>query len=458
MELFVRCQGDGDLGETQAADGATLHRSEEPRRRPLRTVFGSVDVRAFVYLAAPDDQHGAVLLRPVDARMGLSERGASYFYEELSQLFCVEQAYGPAAAAMRRILGHSASVETLESVNRAMGAQAAEFMDSLAAPPADEEGELMVLSADGKGVPLVKADAQRIAAGDDDDDRRPGNRRMATVVAVYSVDRFERTPEEVLAALFRDPRETDEDDDRERPRPCHKRLRACFPRVYEEGTADELTAPGPIEAFTWAEDELDGRLRPGQPLVRVMDGQRSLWDMADTCLSGRATIDVLDILHVASYVWSAAKLLCAGKPSQERFVRDRLLRILQGGAAGVIKGIRRMGTERRLGGERLKSLHRACAYLENNLDRMRYDEYLRAGLPIASGVIEGACRHLVKDRMERSGMRWTLAGAQAMLDVRALWQSTEWDNFHASRIREEQAETHPHRQLLKNYSPTPLAA
>ena len=70
---------------------------------------------------------------------------------------------------------------------------------------------------------------------------------------------------------------------------------------------------------------------------------------------------------------------------------------------------------------------------------MRYDEYLAAGYPIGSGVAEGACRHLVKDRMEQTGMRWTVAGAQAMLHVRALYVNDQWDDFLEFRVEQEQA-------------------
>ena len=111
LEMFVKCQGDGDLGATrEAGDETTLHRSEKRRDRSLRTVFGVIDVVAYVYLLAPEDQHGAVGLRPVDARMGLSDRSTSYLYEELSQLFCVEQAFGRAQESMQRVFGHSAAV------------------------------------------------------------------------------------------------------------------------------------------------------------------------------------------------------------------------------------------------------------------------------------------------------------------------------------------------------------
>ena len=82
-------------------------------------------------------------------------------------------------------------------------------------------------------------------------------------------------------------------------------------------------------------------------------------------------------------------------------------------------------TQRDLKGEALKAVTTACNYFETNLARMRYDEYLQAGYPIASGVIEGACRHLIKDRMEQGGMRWTLSGAKAMLNVRAIVASSE---------------------------------
>jgi hypothetical protein len=78
-----------------------------------------------------------------------------------------------------------------------------------------------------------------------------------------------------------------------------------------------------------------------------------------------------------------------------------------------------MGTKHKLRGKKWDKLAKICGYLENNAHRMHYDVYLAAGYPIASGVIEGACRHFIKDRMERSGMRWTIERAQAMLDVRS---------------------------------------
>ena len=115
----------------------------------------------------------------------------------------------------------------------------------------------------------------------------------------------------------------------------------------------------------------------------------------------------------------------------------------------VIAGLRQMGSKRKFRGKKREKLATICGYLQNNAHRMRYDEYLAAGYPIASGVIEGACRHVVKDRMERSGMRWTMGSAQAMLDVRSTYVNGDWDAFMAYRIEQETQRLYPYRELVE---------
>jgi hypothetical protein len=128
-----------------------------------------------------------------------------------------------------------------------------------------------------------------------------------------------------------------------------------------------------------------------------------------------------------------------------------LLRILRGEVTNVVKGLRRMATINGLGDKDREVVATVCNYFENNATRMRYDEYLRAGYPIATGVIEGACRHVIKDRMEQGGMRWTLEGAEAMLNVRAINASSEAEAFHVWRQSEGAKRVHPHRQLVESY-------
>jgi hypothetical protein len=159
-------------------------------------------------------------------------------------------------------------------------------------------------------------------------------------------------------------------------------------------------------------------------------------------------VEILDIIHVASYAWRAAKVLESSREHQEAFVWTRLKRILKGDVDGVILGLRQMAGKRKLKGKSLTEIEDVCRYFQNNRQRMRYHEYLEAGYPIATGVIEGACRHVVKDRMERGGMRWVLEGAQAMLHVRCVFASAYWDEFQQQRMKTEQNQIHPHANLV----------
>ena len=216
----------------------------------------------------------------------------------------------------------------------------------------------------------------------------------------------------------------------DRPVPQHKRLMAKLPGVIED-LGDEIVR-GSILALSWAAREVRQRRKKNQLLVRLMDGQHSLWSDADACLSDCSSddvIDILDIVHVAGYVGKAAKVLVEEKAAQEQFIRNRLLRILKGDVHGVVRGLRRMATAQKLPKEKRADVDTTCGYFTAHADRMKYDEYLAAGLPIATGVIEGACRHLVKDRLERTGMRWSATGAQAMLSLRCLKASDAWDDF-----------------------------
>ena len=458
IDRLLQGQGDGDLGPMlQTKDGVELHRSEAPLERPLRTVFGEHAFHAYVYAPGPKQK---IALRPIDARLNLPAGKYSYLLEEFSQYFCVEHAFGQAADSFHTVLGQKLPVDTLERINQRVGEQAGDYLDVLPTPPMEEEGELLVATADGKGVPMIR---DNVAAPPVHGPKppRPGNRRMATLACVYSVDPYVRTPQDVVAALFRD---ECENSSTARPKPCHKRITACFPTVAEAGTEDELQIRGDILAWTWANEQICQRRAERQVLVRLCDGQESLWRTADVCMGLdfkddnqrrlEEVVDVLDVIHVSGYVWLVGRSLYEkDESSVESFVRNRLLRILQGEAQGVIRGIRRMATERGLAGQKLKDVKRACNYLENNLERMRYDEYLAAGYPIASGVIEGACRHLVKDRMERTGMRWREPNAGSMLFVRALEVTDLWEPFQIYRQAAERNRLHPHQELLNEYTP-----
>jgi len=458
MELFVSLQGDGDLGEQLTTTGGkTLHRSPAPARTTVRSIFGQHHFGQYTYSPG---RNRSIELRPVSARMSLPGRQWSYLLQEFSQMLSIDQAYDQAMKNLGQILGSRFSVDTAEQINGQMGVAAGGYMDDLPVPDRQSEGKLLVASCDCKGVPLVKEDAEKIAAFEQAK-KNPGDRKMAAAASVYTVEPHVRTAEEVAAAMFRD--EPVEDDDEQqarpkRPRPKNKNTTAHFPQTADDGTGKPFAISAIHVAMAWIIGQVAARRRANQVLVVLMDGQKSLWETFRLHLDFSArTVPVLDILHVLVYVWQAAGLFEKDDAARKAFTRARLLRILRDEVRGVIRSLRQLGSTRGLSGKALKDLRRICNYLENNADRMRYGEYLRRGYPIASGVIEGACRHLIKDRMERSGMRWTLEGARSMLNVRAAFQSDHWRSFLDCRIATETKRIHKHTDLLKDYTPLQLA-
>ncbi|MGA2501357.1 MAG: hypothetical protein ABSH20_26760 [Tepidisphaeraceae bacterium] len=181
----------------------------------------------------------------------------------------------------------------------------------------------------------------------------------------------------------------------------------------------------------------------------LSDGQISLETDRNKYLPrDERTVDILDLMHVLPRLWEAAHLFHAeGSDEASQFVRQRLLRVLEGEAAGVISGLRRLG--RQLRGARKARLGKLGDFLAANLHRMRYDEYLRAGYPIATGVIEGACRHVIKDRMERAGMRWKVPGAQAMLQLRTIYANGDWQAFQEYRVQHENSRLYLHARSVQ---------
>lgn len=442
---FLQMQGDGDVGETvQMPDGEELRRLPEPHRRTYHSIFGPFTLSRFVYGSREGQRIEFV---PLDARLELPEGEYSYVLQDWAGALGVEHAFARTAQTLETILGLSLPVDSLERMSRKMAVSVEGFRTSLKKPPTKEEGEILVATADGKGVPMRRPADQRPVGARRKKGEKANKKQMATIGCVYTVNPKHRTPEVVVKALFReDPvRQPGESSE---PVARHKRVWSSL--TYDEG---DTHVDAETEVFTWMAQEVDARRRDGQPMVCLIDGQRSLWTSCQAHLPCDR-VEILDLLHVTSYLWDAAYLFHAeGSDQASAFVRDRLLRILRGEVGYVIGGLRQMATKRKgskgkLSAAKQRTLTKVCNYFERNRDRMRYEEYLAAGYPVASGVIEGACRHLVKDRMERAGMRWTIDGAQAMLDLRSTHINDQWPTFQTHRIQAETRRLYPQRQLL----------
>jgi hypothetical protein len=442
---FFALVGDGDMGETVRNDeGKDWQRLEQRHTRRYVSIFGTFSLQRVVYGSREGQKIEFV---PLDNRVQLPAKVYSYLLQDWSQGLCVESAFVQVSATLQRMFGLTMSVDGLERTNEQMAEAVENYRLDRPQPAAATEGELVVGSADGKGIVMRRQADDPAPAAHRTKGEKASQKRMALVASVYTVDRHLRTPAEVVAALFRDCAADEKPQDR--PKPQNKRVMASLSRVNESGQEESAIDI----VHEWMFNELVERNRKEQewqrPMVFLYDGQESLWEARQHHLPPNG-VGILDILHVTPRLWQAAHAFHReGSDEAEAFVRERCLAVLQGRVTGVIAGLHQMVTKRGLTGSKKKTITQICNYLKKNQQRMRYDEYLAAGYPIASGVIEGACRHLVKDRMERAGMHWTTPGAQAMLDVRSVHLDGAWDDYQTYRITRETAELYPHRRLVE---------
>jgi len=432
MAGFVQGVGTGDLGPTLEHEGRTLNRLKDTYDRPYVSVFGELPVTRHVYGTRDTQKHEVV---PLDARLDLPESNFSYVLQDWDQNLCVKGPYDEGRESVQKMLGLKQSVASLEKMNLEMAKQVAPFFEQLPTPPAEEQGSLLVLTSDGKGVPMRKDEPAK--SGRRKKGEKANRKRMACVGAVYTIEPFVRTADDVVDEVMR------KQASQNRPVPRHKQVRAELTRQI-----DGVEVNGKSLIFGWFKHVVEA-LNPDRkkPVVCVMDGERALWKMLMNFLTG--IICILDIFHVLERVWQAAHCFYPeGSDEAREFVNQRLKRILEGEVGRVIGGLKQMATKQNLRGAKLKQLNSAIGYLHNNRRFMKYDEYLAAGYPIGSGVAEGACRHLVKDRMERTGMRWVVPSAQAMLDLRAVHASDQWEEFQEYRIDAESHRLYPYKHLV----------
>jgi len=431
--------GEGHAGvRIVLKDGRAVRRLDDLHRREIRNVFGLFELMRTVYGTREGQKIEAV---PLDERLGLPQGKNSYLLQDWEQALVMEMPYATVRATLARILGFTESVHTLERDQREMAAAVADFWKDRPTPAAEQEGEILVCTADGKGVPM--RGGTKAPAGVEPPSTggvRPGTKKMALLGAVYTVDPFMRTPEEVLDALFQDTPACEPPPSR--PRPCFKYVRAALQRDDMDSTEPQVRT-----IFGWMGEQVAQRNPEGKKqVILLMDGQDSLWTAGWVYLPEALAdvTEILDLLHALGYLWEGAHLFHPnGSDAARAFVKEQARRMLHGEIAAVIHSLRWLGTHHKLKGKRGEALKRICGYFQNNAHRMAYDVYLEHGFPIASGVIEGACRCVVKDRMERSGMRWIMSGARAMLDMRCVYLSELWEEFTEFRIQRESRRLYP---------------
>ena len=403
------------------------HRRDSPRI--LRALPGDVIVPRISY-----GQRGESSRFPMDAALNLPNDPFSLGVRYAVAFAVASKSYEESALDIEKTTGVHVAKRQCETLARAAAVDYCEFYRQRMVPSCAQSSSLLILTTDAKGIVVRTEDLRaatkraakkhvpklktRLTRGE-----KKHAKRMAQVAAVYTVAPFVRTAEDIIADLIHDPTRPRQ----KRPKPEDKRAWASV--------ADEMrTVIG--EAF----DEADRR-DPERDKCRVvlLDGNKDQLSLIqeEARQRGVSIIIIVDFIHVLGYLWAASTAFHGEtSSSREDWVLERLGQILRGKAVDVAAGMRRSATLRSLDENVRRSVDDCADYLLNHKQFLQYDKYLSEGFPIASGVIEGACRHLVKDRMDLSGAHWSLAGAEAVLQLRALRASGDFDaywEFHKQR-------------------------
>lgn len=407
LQLYFSTQNKLHVSETVAGknnERLALHSNKETT---YHSVFGKVKFSRRYYYRKGE---GCI---PLDAALNLPECGASDLLREWREKLCVHIPFDRARQILDEMLGHKVSTRELKQ-DIAEDAQClTDFYDQVEKPAPVEGATILVLQADGKGIPLRQTTeaAKKARKGKGE---KTSCKKEAIVTSVYTLFPLLRTPFEVVNSLFEREKYSETS-----PKPCNKRLFA--------------TLNGKEEALSFTAKEA-GRQQGShiRSKVALTDGSEALQKRVQSQFPDFTL--VLDCIHAIEYLWKAANVLKGEtSPEREPWVKCRALWMLSGQIPELIDDLRKVANDPIYSEPIREKLLSVSNYFERNRAYMRYDEYMAKGWPIATGVIEGACRHLVKDRFELSGMRWNVDGAECMLGLRSVAENGDWENFQSYR-------------------------
>jgi hypothetical protein len=395
--------------QTEKGQALPYHRDTA---RAYFSIFGKVCIeRPYFY------QKGVGGRTPLDAELSLGEDCYSDLFREVSEYLGVYTVYGKTSDILGRLLELNLSTRALQQ-NIAEDAVDVEAYYAQKPPPAPaNEGAILVVQADGKGVPMILDEppepSVRLGKG-----QKHGHKKEAVVTSVYTIEAVPRTPAEVVASFFELPQDPKQPD-QAHPKPQNKHIWATL-----DGKETALSRLS-----------LQVAQRRGlhiQHQVALCDGCEALQSRIAAQFSDFSL--VLDFIHASEYLWAVAnRWLGETHPDRLDWMAEQTLRILSGQTRQVIADFRHLASKSKTKVAQREQLNKTANYFERNLPFMDYPAYLANGWPIASGVIEGACRHFVKDRCELSGMRWLQSGAENLLRLRAVAENDDWDAYHNYR-------------------------
>lgn len=406
-------------------------------KREYFSIFGKVVVfRPYFYGKGMEGE------TPLDAELSLGEDCYSDLVREISEYLGVDSVYHKTSKIMERLLGLHLSTRVVEANIAADAVEVDTYYAQKPAPPPSKEAEILVLQADGKGVPMILdqpiEDTVRLGKGE-----KRGHKKEAIVTTVYTIAPKPRTPADVVASLFK-----------------QETLSLAEEKVLQHIQPQNKHLWATLEGKDTALERLSKQVDPRKGThirhqVALCDGCEALQlriarQFPDFSL-------ILDFIHADEYLWDVANSLFGeNNPQRLGWMKDHTLQILSGQTQQVIAEFQHLAVADETKSAQRTQLDRTANYFVRNLPFMDYQTYLANGWPIASGVIEGACRHFVKDRCELSGMRWRQAGAENLLHLRAVAENEDWDAYHDFRRRKRHTRLYgtpfPCQPALENQS------
>jgi hypothetical protein len=390
-------------------------------------------------------------LHPADAVLNLPVGRHSAGLQRLAAVEAARGSFAAAREAIERASGVRLGKRQVEDLARTAAADTEAFY--AARPPVPRPGRVLGLQADGKGIVMrpgslrpgtaaraARASAKlatRLSPGE-----KHGRKRMAEIVAVYDLDPAPRTAEDIIPTR----RSSPQDKPARRPGPVvtGKWLAANvtddIPAVIA-AMFDEAERRDPAHERTW---------------VALVDGNRQQIDTIREQATARAvTVTVvIDFVHVLEYLWKAAwTFFYPGDRDAQTWVADQARTILTGRAVDAAATIRHQADEAGFRGSERSGADEAAAYLTRKAPYLNYATALASGWQIATGIIEGAARFLIKDRMDITGARWSTPGAQAVLRLRAVIANGDFDEYWQWHQQQELRRNH-----LDRYQELDLAA
>ena len=434
-------QGSGRVGDAVCgSDGVVRSHKRDDMDTGYKSVFGAVRVARTGY-----SQRGVANLFPRDAQLNLPARGYSHRLQKRVAAKAAKMSFDEVAKAIE--------TETTVRLGKRQVEQivydAAQDFDAFYAQPCSpalqqyaQAKPIQVLTFDGKGVVMrqealreatrkkAEARAQRAPCGLAHKEKSH-RKRMATVAGIYHLDRHLRSPHTV-ARQFAPLRLVPSNPPRA-PKPVGKTLWASLQKpmktVIATACAEGLRRD-PAQQAEW---------------VVLVDGDPTQIDYIKRAAKahGVSVVIILDIIHALEYLWKAAKVRFApDDPQAAPWVAEQIERLLHGQVRSIVRSLRRWATLQGLSPKQREPIEQCTTYLANHVPYLNYPDYLTKGYPIATGVIEGACRYLVKDRMEITGARWGLEGGEAVLKLRALVINGDFDAYWDFHEKQEYQRNH----------------